>query len=359
MKTFHCDHCGHLIFFENTSCGNCGHGLGYSINLGSMVALEAAGDDLWRGLGVGLADCFYRKCRNYAYENVCNWMLRQDDPNALCLSCRLTEIVPTLSLPVNRNYWYRLESAKRRLLYTLLTLGLPIIGKNEDPAHGLSFQFLADMPGDKIRTGHLNGVITINIAEADDSVREKLRADMGEPYRTLLGHFRHEIGHYYWEKLVAHTAWIDPYRQMFGDERNDYAMALQRYHDQGPSPNWRQQNITAYASAHSWEDWAETWAHYLHMLDTLETAYACGMALLPTRLGDPALNPTQENEIAGSFQHMIDRWFPLTYALNSLNRSLGLPDAYPFALTTQVIGKLRLVRDVVMANRTCDAANPR
>jgi hypothetical protein len=199
-------------------------------------------------------------------------------------------------------------------------------------------------------TGHADGVITINIAEADDSERERRRAAMGEPYRTLLGHMRHESGHYYWDRCIrGTTSELEAFRSIFGDERVDYNGALAAYYQNGAPTGWPEQFVSAYATAHAWEDWAETWAHYLHMVDTLETAAACGLSLKPRRTDEPTL-PETPDPVApqpATFDHLIDSWFPLTYMLNNLNRGLGLCDAYPFVLSPAVIAKLRFADDVV------------
>jgi hypothetical protein len=199
-----------------------------------------------------------------------------------------------------------------------------------------------------VLSGHANGVITLNIAEADDAERERRRLALHEPYRTLVGHFRHESGHYYWDLLIREGASLGAFRDLFGDERSDYGQALQEHYTHGPAPDWQLRFVTAYASVHPWEDWAETWAHYLHMIDTLEMAAACGLLLRPGRPDEPALQPVTES-VPGtpSFKDLIDRWFPLTYVLNNLNRGLGLPDGYPFVLSTPAVEKLQFVHEVI------------
>jgi len=196
-----------------------------------------------------------------------------------------------------------------------------------------------------VNTGHADGIITINIAEADDAERERRRRQLYEPYRTLLGHFRHESGHYYWDLLIKNSPRINAFRETFGEERSDYRAALERYYQSGPSTEWAKDFVSAYASAHPWEDWAETWAHYLHMADTLEIARACGLSLRPHRPDEPALaaaiGPGHGDPMA--FDELTKRWFSLTYVLNNLNRSLGQPDGYPFVLSNAVIDKLRVV----------------
>jgi hypothetical protein len=277
-----------------------------------------------------------------------------DDPNPYCRSCRLNRVIPNLGQPGAPEAWAKLESAKRRLIYTLLRLDLTVSSKADDPEQGLAFEFLADpQPGTTgatpVRTGHLDGVITINLAEANDAEREKRRMEMHEPYRTLLGHFRHEIGHYYWDRLISGADRIVEFRRLFGDERQDYDEAIVRHHEQGAPANWANSFVSAYASSHPWEDWAETWAHLLHMTDTLETALHRGLSLQPARSNEPSWKP----ELAGvdqrvlSFDQMVEGWFPLTYILNDLNRCMGLQDAYPFVLSTMVLDKLRFVHEVV------------
>lgn len=351
MNIFHCDHCQQLVFFENIRCVNCGHALAYLPDRADMASLEPAADGLWRSPGAG--GRAYRLCENYRRENVCNWAVPAEDAHPLCQSCRLTRTIPDLGIPGRKEAWYRMEAAKRRLSYTLVNLNLPLANKTDDPERGLAYEFLAD-PDDpeapKVMTGHDNGVITINLAEADDAEREKRRKDLGEPYRTLLGHFRHEIGHYYWDRLVRDSPRLGDFRRLFGDEREDYGAALRSHYSEGASTDWRERYISAYAASHPWEDWAETFAHYLHMVDTLETASACGMALRPARADEPVLKLDEQDlrtPADESFETLIGSWFPLTYVLNSLNRGMGLPDAYPFVLSTPAIDKLRFVHATV------------
>ena len=162
-------------------------------------------------------------------------------------------------------------------------------------------------------TGHLNGVVTINVSEADDAERERRRAGLAEPYRTLLGHMRHEVGHYYWKRLVTGDAdRLARFRELFGDDRDDYAAALTRHYQSGPPQDWQDRFVSAYASAHAWEDWAETWAHYLHMTDTIEIAATCGVSLRPRRPDEPSLVRVPSNVATpdGSFDRLLDSWFP-------------------------------------------------
>jgi hypothetical protein len=349
MKIFHCDHCQQLVFFENVSCVKCGRALAYLPDAIDIASLEPAEDSIWQ-TRVGKA---YRLCDNYTKEKVCNWAVPAETSEVLCESCRMTCVIPDLSVVGNREKWYRLEVAKRRLIYSLRRLNLPF-GNTAGCESGLRFEFLADSPqpdGEKVLTGHNNGRVTINLAEADDAQREQRRLAMHEPYRTLLGHFRHEIGHYYWGRLIDGSDLIEPFREFFGDERQDYAQALKRHYDQGPPVDWRVHYVSAYAGTHPWEDWAETWAHYLHITDALETAAASGLWLQPERRDEPALSPNaglREGRPA-SFDRLMENWFPLTYLVNNLNRGLGMPDGYPFVLSPTAIDKLRFVHDTIAA----------
>jgi hypothetical protein len=349
MRIFHCDHCDHLVFFENVQCVRCGNALAYLPDLGFVGSVSMGDDKRWRSPLSCARSRSYRLCDNYAKESVCNWAVAED-AHSLCISCRLTRVRPDLSRSEDRARWYRLEVAKRRLVYTLGILGLPLANRRDDPERGLAFEFRGD--GDEaappVYTGHASGIITINVAEADDVEREKRRLQLHEPYRTLLGHFRHESGHYYWDRLIMNSAWLEPFREKFGDERQDYAKAIAQHYAAGAPADWQQRFVSAYASVHPWEDWAETWAHFLHMVDALETAAACGLSLRPRRPDEPHMEIKSTSSL-DRFDTMIDDWFSLTYVLNNLNRGLGLPDGYPFVLSTPAIDKLRLVHDVVAA----------
>jgi hypothetical protein len=351
MKIFHCDHCGQLLFFENTECVACGHRVAYLPDLQLVGSLDPAGDDTWHS-PLPRAVSGYRLCQNDKIEGICNWAVRADDDSPLCVSCRITRVIPNLGDPAHRAAWYRLEVAKRRLLFTLIELGLPMANRIDEAERGLTFEFLADADrsgGPPVLTGHANGVITVNIAEADDAERERRRAAMHEPYRTLLGHMRHESGHYYWDQFIGGTPELDEFRSLFGDERADYQESLHTYYENGAPADWQTRFVSAYGSSHPWEDWAETWAHYLHMIDTLETAAACGLSLKPRRRDEPALPETPQpvSPQPAAFERLIDSWFPLTYVLNNLNRGLGLSDAYPFVLSPPAVAKLWFVDGVV------------
>ncbi len=300
----------------------------------------------------------YKRCANLTTPARCNWLVPQHDPLKLCRACRLNRTIPDLTHPAqpdNGYLWGLIEMAKRRLVSSLILLGLPVASRiSEDPERGLMFDFLRSPPsGPHILTGHDAGLITLNLDEADDAKREAVRKAMGEPYRTLLGHFRHEVGHYYWDRLVAGTAWMDGFHQLFGDETQDYAACLRRNYAQGPSPDWAQHFVSAYASCHPWEDWAECWAHYLHMRDGIDTALSLGLDL--ERL-DLEVTPFTQGELhqpqdpqAAQFLAFVNHWTRLTTMLNEMSRSMGQPDFYPFALPAQAVTKLHFIHLLVVS----------
>ncbi|MCB0192903.1 MAG: putative zinc-binding peptidase [Anaerolineae bacterium] len=352
MKSFQCQNCGQLLFFENTQCLNCGYQLGYLPEMAELSALDGGGNGLWQPLATRLSNRQFRLCANYQYDNLCNWLIPADSLETLCQACRLNQTIPNLSDEKNLERWRKLEVAKRRMVYSLLVLGLPVMNKHEDPERGLAFDLLApssDPNAEPVLTGHDKGLITINISEADSVVREQTRLEMNEPYRTLLGHFRHEVGHYYWMLLIQDTSWLEPFRKLFGDEREDYAQALERHYQSTPPSNWQAQFVSVYAAAHAWEDWAETWAHYLHITDAIETAQEFGVSVqLQTESEQPTTPITQL--YFQPFEHIVDAWLPLTYAINSINRSMGQPDVYPFVLSSKAIEKLSFVHEVIRSN---------
>lgn len=352
MKLFNCDGCGQLIYFENTTCLSCGRGLGYSPSRRDMLAVDPDGG----GLVTTAGRYPVKFCENATF-GACNWLVADDDPNPYCRACRHNRTVPDLSDPRNVQLWRKLENAKHRLIDELLALRLPLKTKSESEEEGLAFDLLdaeARDPNDPpIMTGHADGVITLTLHEADDAVREKIRADLGEPYRSLLGHMRHEVGHFYFDRLVAsNPTALQTFHVLFGDETRDYGEALNRHYASGPPPDWQERHVSAYATAHPWEDFAETFAHYLHIVDTLETAHAFGLSVRP-RVGGPEVAARIEDDPkrAQTIEALIAMWLPLTYAVNSLNRSMGQPDLYPFVLGPEVINKLGFIHGLVLAWR--------
>ncbi len=383
MKTFQCAKCDQQLFFENSICTSCGSTLAFLPDEGTLDVVEPTDVD---GVlsSLGHEQKHYRHCKNRLDYDACNWAIpisaqpvtaepvgaqpasaravnkqstgEEDtaEQTLYCESCALNEVVPDLSQPENVKRWARLESAKRRLLYTLkYQLRLSYHPGPEPSDFPLVFRFLADTDGpEDVITGHADGVITINIDEADGSKREATREQMGERYRTLLGHFRHEVGHYYWARLIEPSPQLSKFRKLFGDDRADYQEALAAHYAKPkaaePPPNF----ISFYASSHPWEDWAESWAHYLHMLDTLETAHVHGLTLRRATGETGAAADELEDEPLetldfGDFDALVEKWQLLTVPLNSLCRSMGVSDAYPFALSDKVVEKVRFVHDVI------------
>jgi len=348
MKLFECQNCRNAVHFSNNTCLNCGFRLGYLPEKTTLSAL-APDDGGWKPLAEPSRRYFL--CENAA-NDACNWLVAEDSGTTVCEACRFNHMVPDLTQPRNLELWQKIELAKHQVFYSLLRWKLPMKDRTEDPEGGLAFDFLSDdaTPAtEHILTGHDNGLITLNIAEADDAEREKRRTSMGEPYRTLIGHFRHELGHYFWDLLVRDGGKLDACRAVFGDERADYGDALKAHYENGAPANWQDSFISSYATAHPWEDFAETWAHYLHMVDGLETAASFGIKVRPK------VRKASELEVEVDFdpyrahdaQELVDAWVPLTVALNSVNRSMGQPDLYPFVLSAPVVQKMQFIHELV------------
>ncbi len=347
MKVVACQNCGQLVHFENSICLSCSAPLGFlpsSLDLTALIRRDdgqlnprARPDESWH------------PCANAATIG-CNWLLPAGAVDSYCESCRLNRTIPDLSVEGNLERWQLIENAKRRLVYALLRFGLPVQTPGDEGVRtGLAFDFLADTPDAPVLTGHDEGLITINIAEADSAEREKRRLALGEPYRTMLGHMRHEVGHYYWDLLVRDGGKINEFRAVFGDESFDYNEALKKHYENGAPADWAMNYISAYSTMHPWEDFAETWTHYLHMVDTLDTAASFGLAVDPVVTENPAFNAriSFDPYAAPGIYDLVNAWLPLTVAVNSLNRSMGQPDLYPFTLTAPVIEKLRFIHKLI------------
>ena len=336
MRDFICPNCGQHLAFENSVCLNCGSALGFSLDDRALLVI-ASGDESGHGGAVD-ADK-YQLCANLHLAE-CNWLVEKSPVARLCASCALTRTRPNDDAPKALAAFAAAEKAKRRLIVELVELKLPIVGRDEDPQYGLAFDLLSSAK-DKVFTGHHNGVITLDLAEGDDVHREQLRVAMDEPYRTLLGHFRHEIGHYYFYRLVDPS---EPnarrFRELFGDPTTDYQAALDHHYHEGAPPGWEDDYVSSYATMHPAEDWAETFAHYLHIRDTLDTAAAFGFAPAAATFGRPLLGPS-------GFDAIIDMWLPLSWALNMINRSMGKEDLYPFVLPPAVLDKMRFIHTIV------------
>ncbi|MDP2064405.1 MAG: putative zinc-binding metallopeptidase [Burkholderiaceae bacterium] len=369
-RAYRCQ-CGRPVFFRNSTCLACQTPLGFEPHRAQVLPL-APGEQqgLWTLQGDTLG-ALYRRCQNFHSAIGCNWLVpvptatsgRPANPKGLCVACNLNRMIPDQDDLRNRVLWRDTEVAKRRLVSQLLALGLPVASRvNEDPLRGLAFDLLHPTPDKpQVLTGHADGIITLNVEEADSAMREQVRTRMREPYRTLLGHFRHEVGHYYWDRLVRDTDWHADFRDLFGDERQDYAAALRNHYEQGPPTAWAQRYISGYASTHPWEDWAESWAHYLHIADAVDTALSFGLDADDVEIDHAPFGPEvlwlPHDPGAAPFLEFINAWVQLTRVLNELSRSMGQPDFYPFVLPRAVVGKLQFIHVLVSEARSASNQN--
>ena len=344
MKIFQCGNCNHPLFFESKRCESCGHRSGYRDSDRKMLTFDSNQNRL-------ISDreqLHYKYCKNEAY-GVCNWLLDINDSNDFCSACQLNRTIPNLSDNKNFPKWQNLEVAKHRLVYQLQKIGLELPNKMDND-HGMCFDFVSKEHDPTIMTGHANGVITILLSEADSVLREQMRKQLLEPYRTLIGHLRHEVGHYFWERLV-YTDYqvLHNFRSVFGDERQDYSKALQKYYREGAMSNWNESFISKYATSHPWEDWAETWAHYLHIMDMVETSHFFGLQVQSTDITDGMSTVvTFDPYTMFDFEIIVKTCVPLSYAVNSINRAMGIPDVYPFVISEPVIRKLTFIHKLLL-----------
>ncbi len=344
MRLFHCDRCGQVVPFSARHCPACDASLGYLSEQRTIRVLVPTSDPavyqtddhdqpLWR-------------CLNSAWG--CNWMLPAKSDTTWCRSCQMTRGRPDESRPDAVEAWMNAEGAKRRLVHQLDELALPIEIRSTGAPDGLAFD-LVDLPGQGGITGHLDGVVTLDLAETNDQHREDLRRQLGEPFRTVIGHLRHEIGHHYWGRLVGQTDCLGRFRGLFGDEREDYGEAVERHYSGGNAEWDRARFVTAYAASHPLEDFAETFAHYLHILDAVDTAAA--HHLIP--LDRPGVIVT--NGLATvEFDEILDAWRPINAGVNAIAETLGAPAVYPFEPTGVVIDKLAFVHQQVAAHTERD-----
>ena len=347
MKIFQCGHCEHPLFFEDYSCENCGHLSGYRDGDRKMLTFDPGRPSLISDR----ENMEYKYCKNNGHH-VCNWILEKDDPVDYCRACQLNRTIPNLSDGTNFLKWKNLERAKHRLIYQLQKIGLHLVSKMNDDK-GLCFDFIAKRQNPNIMTGHANGVITILLREADSVFREQIRTQLQEPYRTLIGHLRHEVGHYFWQQLVfPNKNILKNCRAIFGNDEMNYGDSLQHYYKHGAPEDWQVSFISKYATSHPWEDFAETWAHYLHIMDLAETAHFFGLRVNPPEMSDEmktevTIDPYSVEE----FRTVVATCVPLSFAVNSMNRSMGIPDVYPFVITPVVIEKMSFIHELLWPKR--------
>jgi hypothetical protein len=394
MRLHHCSHCGQQVYFENTICMACGSALGFVTDTLQMRAFgpqwadghwpllssaqapvgsplsgtpsnqsgtapgstpgSTSGSTLGSTPDNALSTAFstpapsarWRPCARRVTADLCNWMLPADSPQAHCRSCQLTDPASAGSRTSSAQRG-KAELEKRRLLYSLLTLGLPLRPKAfADDLLGLSFRWLSPHDDQTALTAHANGLVSLNLQEVDDVHRESARVQFGESQRTVLGHLRHEVSHHLYQRFVSGTRFMEPFRLHFGDERQDYGQALQRYYANGPISNWRDWTISAYAGSHPWEDWAETCAQYLLIFDAVETAAAWGLQLGGAKPAAPQ-TPTSSRPMQAL---LFDDWMPVARFLNAMSRSIGINDSYPYTVAQPLLGKLRFVQEVMQAS---------
>ncbi|GHC83326.1 zinc-binding metallopeptidase family protein [Novosphingobium pokkalii] len=356
MRPFACPNCLRLNHFEVRVCPDCAATLGYDPAIDRFRHLADEGTT-WKDRNDDPAHLVV--CANNNDFGICNWLTTRDAPGGMCRACRHNRTIPDLADPAVPALWGKVEEAKRRLFHTLIRLGLPLETKAEETptAQGLAFDFLYDPAAvqggaKKIVTGHDEGLITLDVAEADDAHRERVRLDMGEPYRTLLGHFRHEVGHHFWSRLVAiDEPRLEAFRALFGDERADYGEALAAHYSGGAQP-WTEDFVSAYATSHPWEDFAETFAHYLHIVDVLATARGFDLSL--TAFG----GSDGDGQVAVEFdpyradaQALAAEMAPVSFAMNAVNRAMGQADLYPFHLSDAIVAKLAFIQQTAAAAR--------
>ncbi|MEX0161617.1 putative zinc-binding peptidase [Pseudomonas brassicacearum] len=344
--------CGQSLFFRNSQCLACLAALGYQPEQSRLTSLQPGEQAGTWTLDADPQAGLFRRCANLDTAAACNWLLPDNGRDTLCIACSLNRTIPDLSIPENPERWRKVETAKRRLVAQLITFGLPVIPKTVDENIGLAFDFIGvDPDGTPPTTGHASGLVTLDIKEADDVHREYVRQQMREPYRTLLGHFRHEVGHYYWDRLVANSHWLEAFRELFGDERASYADALEQHYQQGAPLDWQTRYVSAYATMHPWEDWAETWAHYLHMMDAVDTALGFGMSAREMDFDYQPFPPETLYDAGhaggAAFLSFVNAWIELAGMLNELSRSMGQPDFYPFVVPAAVITKLHFIHLVI------------
>jgi hypothetical protein len=336
VRDFICPNCGQRLAFENSVCLNCGSALGFSLADMALLVIAPGEESAHAG---AVDERQYQLCANLHLAE-CNWLVEKGPVARLCTSCALTRTRPDDADTKALAAFAVAEKAKRRLLAELHELKLPIVGRDEDAQYGLAFDLLSS-EFEKVFTGHDNGVVTLDLAEGDDVHREQLRIAMDEPYRTLLGHFRHEIAHYYFYRLVgASPGCLQRFNDLFGDPDLDYQAALDRHYNEGAPAGWEENYVSSYATMHPAEDWAETFAHYLHIRDTLDTAAAFGFAPAGATFERRVLGPS-------GFDTIIDMWLPLSWALNMVNRSMGKEDLYPFVLPGPVLEKMRFIHTII------------
>jgi len=337
VRAYRCRVCDNPLFAENSVCVSCGTALGYARDERAIVPV----DELGRYVDPTSATSYV--CANLDLSG-CTWLTPVQ--GGQCSACALTRTRPNDADTEGLTNYPLAERAKRHLLVELDTLGMQVTGKDEDPEQGVTFDLLSSVEEDVV-IGHADGVITIDLAESDDAYREKVRSELAEPYRTMLGHFRHEFGHYAESQLVVGEDLMTRCRELFGDESKDYQAEIDRHYAEGPPEGWETDYISTYATMHPFEDFAETWSHYLHICDSIETAREFGLSAV----GSVADFSRFRDVVTGV-------WVPLSTALNQMNRAMGKDDLYPFVIPDRVLDKLDFVASLLPATGGTPATPP-
>ncbi|MDQ7992074.1 MAG: putative zinc-binding metallopeptidase [Propionicimonas sp.] len=340
MKLLVCPTCAGLLFLESLRCEACGTEVAYHVPTAEMVAVT--------GRDIPVGERIWHPCSNRQWD--CNWLVADETGTGRCFSCQLTRTRPAADDTIALEKLASTAQAKRRLLVQLKSLGLPVDPHFERDG-GLGFDLISSFSENRqVMIGHANGIVTIDLAESLDEHRERLRIALGEPYRTMLGHFRHEVGHYYQWVLVEQTDRIDECRGLFGDERASYSDAIARHYATGSPDGWEASFISEYATMHPWEDFAECFAHYLHINETLNTAATAGLELALERqrvITLPQVVAPKERYGAGEFDALLEDWRWVSLFFNRANRAMGKADLYPFRITPAVAEKLRFIHRVL------------
>lgn len=356
MKIFLCPTCHQQVYFNNLRCLGCNSALAFDPDSLSMLAFAAPWGNR-SGTAAAVEDSSLQACAHRHGARACNWTVRGPiGATQECESCRLTDAAASSPEHGHEARWLSAESAKRRLLQTLRKLGVPVSASTpHDESLRLRFVWQVPSADAPVLTGHANGTVTLNLLEADDDHRESARVAFGEPLRTVLGHLRHEVAHYLDARWVdSDAALCAEFRQLMGDKSLDYTQALAHYYAHGAPTDWQQRHISAYASAHPWEDWAETCAHYLLMVDAVETATDWGLSL--EQVPNVQLRESINTLDLPADDLVLQQWLPVSRFLNSMARSVGVRDSYPFVIAPVVIQKFAFVRKVLLHARAVAGA---
>jgi hypothetical protein len=348
-STPRCPHCRRFIYLDTLVCPDCEATLAYHVPSREFVGLR-------EGRATVDGEMWFA-CSNRGWG--CNWLVHEDAAAGRCISCRLTRTQPDADDTIAMEKLAKTEESKRRMLIQLGDLGLPIVPWYTQPG-GLGFDLLSSLSeGRRVTIGHANGIITIDLAESLDDRREALRVRLGEPYRTMLGHLRHEVGHYYQKVLITDEETWSRCRALFDDERASYQEAIKRHYSLGAPEGWQESYISEYATMHPWEDFAETFAHYLHITGTLQTAAAIGIQL------DAAVTSARDTDVVPRdsyadepVQLLLSDWEWMSQAFNRINRSMGFGDLYPFDIPAPAKRKLGFVHELVTRAALTTAHQP-